>query len=75
MLSNKASQLATREEEEVCERLNCLLDLLNGHKELCERIERGVAHDHQKALSRMLALKKRQIQGVLRGSDVSHKAY
>lgn len=71
MLSSKASQIAIREEEEVCEHLNALLDVLSGHRELCERVEKGVAHDHQKALSKMLELKKRQIQGVLRGSDVS----
>lgn len=69
LLSSKASQIAIREEEEVCEHLNSLLDVLSGHRELCERVEKGVAHDHQKALSKMLELKKRQIQGVLRGSD------
>ncbi|XP_075230671.1 sorting nexin-8-like [Lycorma delicatula] len=68
-LSSKANQQATWEEEEVCEELNLLLDVLIGHRDLCERVERGVAQDHQKALARMLALKKRQIQGVLRGTD------
>lgn len=37
---------------------------------LCERHERGVSADHQRALSTMLSLKKRQMQGVIRGTDV-----
>ena len=40
------------------------------HRELCERHEKGVAQDHNKALAKMLSLKKRQMQGVIRGSDV-----
>jgi sorting nexin-8 len=69
-LSNKALQQAVREEDEVCERLNLLLDILVAHKELCERHEKGVVQDHNKALAKMLSLKKRQMQGVIRGSDV-----
>jgi hypothetical protein len=63
-------QQAIREEDEVCERLNLLLDVLVAHRELCERHEKGVAQDHNKALAKMLSLKKRQMQGVIRGTDV-----
>jgi sorting nexin-8 len=70
LLSNKALQQAVREEDEVCERLNLLLDILVAHRELCERHEKGVAQDHNKALAKMLSLKKRQMQGVIRGTDV-----
>ena len=70
-LSSKAMQQAVREDDEVCERLNLLLDILVAHRELCERHEKGVAQDHSKALSKMLSLKKRQMQGVIRGTDVS----
>ncbi|XP_054282836.1 sorting nexin-8-like [Macrosteles quadrilineatus] len=69
VMSGKASSLAQCEETEVCERLRSLSDVLAGHADLCERVEKGVASDHQKALSKMLALKRRQMQGVLRGSD------
>lgn len=69
-MAGKASALAVCEESEVCERLSCLADVLAGHTDLCERVEKGVASDHQKALAKMLALKRRQMQGVLRGSDV-----
>lgn len=70
LLSSKALQEAIREEDEICERLNLLLDILVAHRELCERHEKGVAQDHNKALAKMLSLKKRQMQGVIRGSDV-----
>ncbi|XP_069684985.1 sorting nexin-8-like [Periplaneta americana] len=69
LLSSKAMQQAVREEDEVCERLNLLLDILIAHRELCERHEKGVAQDHNKALAKMLSLKKRQMQGVIKGTD------
>ncbi|XP_014207946.1 sorting nexin-8-like [Copidosoma floridanum] len=68
-LSTRALEQAVREETMVCERLNLLMDLLIAHKTLCERHERGVSADHQRALSTMLSLKKRQMQGVIRGTD------
>lgn len=71
LLSSRALQQAVREETMVCERLNLLLDILVAHRILCERHERGVSIDHQRALSTMLSLKKRQMQGVIRGTDVS----
>lgn len=71
LLSMRALQQAVREETMVCERLNLLLDVLVAHRSLCERHERGVSADHQRALSTMLSLKKRQMQGVIRGTDVS----
>jgi len=70
LLSTRALQQAVREESMVCERLNLLLDILVAHRMLCERHERGVNTDHQRALSTMLSLKKRQMQGVIRGTDV-----
>ncbi|EGI67917.1 Sorting nexin-8 [Acromyrmex echinatior] len=69
LLSTRALQQAVREETMVCERLNLLLDILVAHRMLCERHERGVSTDHQRALSTMLSLKKRQMQGVIRGTD------
>lgn len=54
----------------MCERLGLLLDILVAHKDLCERLEKGLHHDHAVALSKLLSLKKRKIQGVIRGTDV-----
>lgn len=48
------------------------MDVLTGHKDLCERLEKGLAQDHQTALAKMLSLKKRKIQGVIKGADVSN---
>ncbi|KAK9681210.1 PX domain [Popillia japonica] len=68
-LWNKTEQHATLEQITVCERLDLLLDVLVGHRDLCERLEKGLAQDHQTALAKMLSLKKRKIQGVIRGAD------
>ncbi|XP_011329869.2 sorting nexin-8 isoform X2 [Ooceraea biroi] len=75
LLSTRALQQAVREETMVCERLNLLLDILVAHRMLCERHERGVSADHQRALSTMLSLKKRQMQGVIRGTDADTVEY
>ncbi|KAL6262228.1 sorting nexin-8-like isoform X1 [Pogonomyrmex barbatus] len=75
LLSTRALQQAVREETTVCERLNLLLDILVAHRMLCERHERGVSADHQRALSTMLSLKKRQMQGVIRGTDADTVEY
>lgn len=70
-LSTHAIKHSTMEEVTVCDRLALLLDVLISHRDLCERLERGLANDHQQALAKMLSLKKRKIQGVMRGTDVS----
>lgn len=69
-LSTQAIRHATLEELSVCDRLALLLEVLISHRDLCERLERGLANDHQQALAKMLSLKKRKIQGVMRGTDV-----
>ncbi|XP_017780394.1 PREDICTED: sorting nexin-8-like [Nicrophorus vespilloides] len=68
-VSNRSQQHANLEQITVCERLGLLLDMLVAHRDLCERLEKGLAHDHQTALAKMLSLKKRKIQGVIRGTD------
>lgn len=75
LLSTRALQQAVREETMLCEKLNFLLDVLIAHKSLSERHERGVSADHQRALSTMLILKKRQMQGVIRGTDADTVEY
>ncbi|XP_050297681.1 sorting nexin-8-like isoform X2 [Anthonomus grandis grandis] len=57
------------QQKSVCETLSLLYDILVAHKDLCERLERGLANDHQVALSKMLALKKKKLQGAIRGID------
>ncbi|KAJ8923378.1 hypothetical protein NQ315_001936 [Exocentrus adspersus] len=62
-LSAKSLQHANAEQLSVCERLSLLLDILIAHKDLCERLEKGLHHDHALALSKLLSLKKRKLQG------------
>ncbi|KAK9885194.1 hypothetical protein WA026_010700 [Henosepilachna vigintioctopunctata] len=69
-VANKSQQHASVEQITVSERLGLLLDVLVSHKDLCERLEKGLVNDHQAALSKMLSLKKRKIQGALKGTDV-----
>lgn len=71
LVSSKTTSQAFTEQNSVCERLGLLLDMLVAHKELCDRLEKGLHHDHAVALSKLLSMKKRKIQGVIRGSDVS----
>lgn len=73
-LSIKTNQENLREQVQVCERLNILLDVLVGHQELCDRVEKGVSHDHQAALSKLVSLKKRRLQGVLKGTSAESVA-
>lgn len=67
IMSSKALAQSVREEAELCAQLNSLLDILLAYRDLCARHEKGVMQDHQKAHAKMLSLKKRQMQGVLRG--------
>ncbi|EPY89346.1 hypothetical protein CB1_000114011 [Camelus ferus] len=49
-----------QEENDVVEKLNLFLDLLQSYKDLCERHEKGVLHKHQRALHKY-SLMKRQV--------------
>lgn len=69
-MSLRAQQHANIEQIMVCERLGLLQDVLLSHRDLCDRLEKGIAQDHQNALAKMLSLKKRKMQGVIRGADV-----
>lgn len=71
-LSLRAQQHANIEQIMVCERLGLLQDVLLSHRDLCDRLEKGIAQDHQNALAKMLSLKKRKMQGVIRGADVCY---
>ncbi|XP_065343182.1 sorting nexin-8-like isoform X2 [Cloeon dipterum] len=65
----QASDQATVQKDEVLEKLNLLFDVLTAHQLLCERHEKGVAQDHQRALAKMLAFKKVKIQKSISGTD------
>ncbi|XP_027466749.2 sorting nexin-8 isoform X4 [Zalophus californianus] len=60
LLADKAAQQGKQEENDVVEKLNLFLDLLQSYKELCERHEKGVLHKHQRALHKY-SLTRRQM--------------
>ncbi|KAJ8792720.1 hypothetical protein J1605_019540 [Eschrichtius robustus] len=60
LLADKAAQQGKQEENDVVEKLNLFLDLLQSYKDLCERHEKGVLHKHQRALHKY-SLMKRQM--------------
>ncbi|XP_021503228.1 sorting nexin-8 [Meriones unguiculatus] len=60
LLADKAAQQGKKEENDVVEKLNLFLDLLQSYKDLCERHEKGVLHKHQRALHKY-GLMKRQM--------------
>ncbi|KAJ8927837.1 hypothetical protein NQ314_019639 [Rhamnusium bicolor] len=49
-LSAKSVHHADAEQLTICERLGLLLDILVAHKELCDRLDKGLHHDHAIAL-------------------------
>ncbi|KAM9393451.1 sorting nexin-8a isoform 1-T1 [Pholidichthys leucotaenia] len=61
VLSDKAAQQGRREEDDVVEKLNLFLDLLQSYRDLCERHEKGVLHEHQKALHKYGVMKRQMM--------------
>uniref|UniRef100_A0A1A8PS64 Sorting nexin 8a n=1 Tax=Nothobranchius rachovii TaxID=451742 RepID=A0A1A8PS64_9TELE len=69
VLSDKASQQGRREEDDVVEKLNLFLDLLQSYSDLCERHERGVLHEHQKALHKYSILKRQMMSATVQSKE------
>ncbi|XP_068606235.1 sorting nexin-8a [Brachionichthys hirsutus] len=61
VLSDKATEQGRREEDDVVERLNLFLDLLQSYRDLCERHEKGVLHEHQRALHKYGVMKRQMM--------------
>ncbi|KAM8823936.1 sorting nexin-8a isoform 1-T2 [Synchiropus picturatus] len=61
LLSDKSAQQGRREEDHVVEKLNLFLDLLQSYKDLCERHEKGVLHEHQRALHKYSVMKRQMM--------------
>uniref|UniRef100_A0A3Q1EBH6 Sorting nexin 8a n=1 Tax=Acanthochromis polyacanthus TaxID=80966 RepID=A0A3Q1EBH6_9TELE len=61
VLSDKAAQQGRREEDDVVEKLNLFLDLLQSYRDLCERHEKGVLHEHQRALHKYGMMKRQMM--------------
>lgn len=69
VLSDKAAQQGRREEDDVVEKLNLFLDLLQSYRDLCERHERGVLHEHQKALHKYSVMKRQMMSATVQPKE------
>ncbi|XP_070617460.1 sorting nexin-8 [Erythrolamprus reginae] len=69
MLADKAVQQGKQEENDVVEKLNLFLDLLQSYKDLCERHEKGVLHKHQRALQRYSLMKKQMMSATVQNKE------
>ncbi|KAG8006821.1 Sorting nexin-8, partial [Nibea albiflora] len=69
VLSDKAAQQGRREEDDVVEKLNLFLDLLQSYKDLCERHEKGVLHEHQRALHKYSVMKRQMMSATVQPKE------
>ncbi|XP_054877516.1 sorting nexin-8a [Poeciliopsis prolifica] len=69
VLSNKAAQQGRREQDDVVEKLNFFLDLLQSYRDLCERHEKGVLHEHQKALHKYSMMKRQMMSATVQSKE------
>ncbi|GAA6109159.1 sorting nexin-8a isoform X1 [Tachysurus ichikawai] len=69
MLSDKAAQQGRREEDDVVEKMNFFLDLLQSYRDLCERHEKGVLHEHQKALQKYSVMKRQMMSATVQPKE------
>ncbi|XP_060799065.1 sorting nexin-8a isoform X2 [Neoarius graeffei] len=69
LLSDKAAQQGKREEDDVVEKLNFFLDLLQSYRDLCERHEKGVLHEHQKALQKYSVMKRQMMSAAVQPKE------
>lgn len=67
-VATTADRFAVMQQKTIGERFVILLEVLHGHSDLCDRVEKGIVTEHQKALSKMLTINKQKIQGVIRGT-------
>ncbi|XP_072168022.1 sorting nexin-8-like isoform X1 [Diadema setosum] len=68
-LSEKCMTQGRRLADDVSEKFWLFLDLLQAYKDLCERHEKGVLRDHQNALQKMAAIKKKKMSATIRGGE------
>nr|XP_055046561.1 sorting nexin-8a [Misgurnus anguillicaudatus] len=69
LLSEKAAEQGRREEDDVVEKLNLFLDLLQSYRDLCERHEKGVLHEHQRALQKYSVMKRQMMSATVQPKE------
>ncbi|GAB0097463.1 sorting nexin-8-like [Sergentomyia squamirostris] len=73
-VSRITEKTAVTLESAISERYNMLLDVLTGHSDLCDRVEKGIVAEHQRALTKMVTLNKQKMKGVIRGTAADNVA-
>lgn len=66
-ISGISEKYCLRQQSAITERFNIILDVLIAHSDLCDRVEKGIASEHQN-MSRMLQINKQKLKGVIRGT-------
>lgn len=69
LLADKAAQQGRREEDDVVEKLYLFLDLLQSYRDLCERHEKGVLHEHQRALQKYSVMKRQMMSATVQPKE------
>ncbi|XP_057343996.1 sorting nexin-8-like [Manis pentadactyla] len=69
LLADRAAQQGKQEENNVVEKLNLFLDLLQSYKDLCERHEKGVLHRHQRALHKYSLMKRQMMRAAVQSCE------
>lgn len=73
-IATLSAKSATTQSSSIIEKINLLLDVLTAHSDLCDRVEKGIVSDHQRAITKMLSINKQKIKGVIRGSAAENVA-
>lgn len=74
---SQSAQAAARQSERyvqlqrnvVNERIHVLMDLLAAHNDLCQRVEKGIFSEHQKALSKTLGISRNRLRNSIRSGN------
>uniref|UniRef100_A0A2K5F4A4 PX domain-containing protein n=1 Tax=Aotus nancymaae TaxID=37293 RepID=A0A2K5F4A4_AOTNA len=69
LLTDKAAQQGKQEENDVVEKLNLFLDLLQSYKDLCEWHEKGMLHKHQQALHKYSLMKRQMMSATVQNHE------
>ncbi|KAG7459973.1 hypothetical protein MATL_G00216270 [Megalops atlanticus] len=69
LLSEKSAQQGKREEDDVVEKLHFFLDVMQSYKDLCERHEKGVLHEHQRALQKYGMMRRQMMSATVQPKE------
>ncbi|XP_051995855.1 sorting nexin-8-like isoform X2 [Xyrauchen texanus] len=69
LLSEKAVEQGRREVDDVVEKFNLFLDLLQSYRDLCERHEKGVLQEHQRALQKYGIMKRQMLSSTVQPKE------